>query len=205
MVTVAFSGCTARSVGNDFTLSNEKSEGVVILSVSHDLSGRNANAIFYLDGLPAQGGSTLVSADDAIPGVHRKSEFTDSRGRLLVLALPPGRHVINYWQISNGTGLRIFPKESPPPLEFDVVSGHVKYIGNLHANLQIGKNVFEIPITADGYPEVIDRQARDLPLFESRYPQLKGKVTVDLLPIGPWMLTPETTRKTDLRVVPGTK
>ncbi len=206
LVIMGLAGCAAKSIRNDFTLGKEQAEGIVVLSVSHDLAGpRGTKAIFYMDGGAAHGGSMLFSVDDVIPGISRSGEFEDSRGHLLVLALPPGRHIIDYWQITNGSGLRIFPKEKPKPLEFEVTSGKVKYLGNLHANLQTGKNIFGITITGNGYPEVVDRQTRDIPMFEDKYPQFKGKVALDLLPLGPWIQSSETRKQTDVIVLPTTK
>lgn len=206
LVIVAFAGCAAKSIRNDFTFSKEQTEGIVILSVSHDLAGpRGTRAIFYMDRGAAHGGSTLFSVDEAFPGSLRRGEFKDSHGHLLVLSLPPGKHVIDYWQITNGSGLRIFPKEKPKPLEFEVTNGKIKYLGNLHANLQTGKNIFGITITGNGYPEVIDRQTRDIPMFEDKYPQFKGKVALELLPLGPWVQSPETNRQVDITILPTAK
>lgn len=197
-------GCAAKSIPRDSSLGSEPDKGIVVVSVSHDLAGRRAaRAIFYMDGGAVSGGSTLLSLDEVIPGTPRGSEFKGSYGHLLVLSLPPGRHAIDSWQITNGTGLRIFPREKPTPLVFEVVSGEVKYLGNLHANLATGKNIFGMTITADGYPEVRDQRQRDLPMFESRYPQLKDKAVIDLLRLGPWIDIPETRRQLDpLPVVP---
>lgn len=196
-------GCAAKSLQKDFVFSNEGNDGIVVVSVSHDLAGkRAARAIFYMDGGIGSGGSMLRSLDEFIPGVPGGSEFKDSYGHLLVLALPAGKHTIDSWQITNGTGLRVFPKEKPSPLTFEVVGGQVKYLGNLHANLATGKNIFGITITGDGYPEVRDQQQRDIPLFEDRYPQFKGKITVDLIQLGPWMASPETRKSIDVISTP---
>jgi len=206
LIVVTLAGCAAKSIRSDFTLSKEQAEGIIILSISHDLAGpRGTQAIFYMDGGTAHGGSILFSVDNNVLGVPKRGEFKDSHGHLLVLALPPGKHAIDYWQISNGSGLRIFPKEKPRPLEFEVASGSVKYLGNLHANLQTGKNIFGKNITGNGYPEVIDRQSRDIPMFEDKYPQFKGKVGLELLPLGPWVQSFETRKQTDLSILPLTK
>lgn len=195
---VVLTGCAAKSIPKDASLSSESNEGIVVVSVSHDLAGRRAaRAIFHMDGGAVRGGNTLLSLDEVIPGTPRGSEFKDSYGHLLVLSLSPGQHTIDTWQITNGTGLRIFPKEKPTPLVFEVVSGQVKYLGNLHANLATGKNMFGITITADGYPEVRDQQQRDIPMFEKKYPQFSGKVVIDLLQLGPWLESPDTRKQID--------
>jgi hypothetical protein len=195
---VVLTGCAAKSIPKNSLLSDESKEGIVVLSVSHDLAGRRgARAIFHMDGGAASGGNTLLSLDEVIPGTPRGSEFKDSYGHLLVLLLPPGKHMIDSWQITNGTGLRIFPREKPTPLVFEVISGQVKYLGNLHANLATGKNIFGITITGDGYPEVRDQQRRDILMFENRYPQFSGKVVIDMLRLGPWLDLSDTDRRLD--------
>jgi hypothetical protein len=150
--------------------------------------GRGAKAIFYLDGGVMSGrGSMFFSLPDAVPGIPGASAFEDSYGQVITLALPPGRHEIDAWQITNGTGMRIFPKEKPAPLVFHVGAGEIKYLGNLHANLQAGKNLFGKSIVGDGYPEVRDLRERDIRMFEVKYPQFKGKVVADILGLGPWI------------------
>lgn len=195
---LVLTGCAAKSIPKDAPLNDESKEGIVVLSVSHDLAGRRAaRAIFHMDGGAISGGNTLLSLGEVIPGTPRGSEFKDSYGQLLVLSLPPGKHTIDTWQITNGTGLRISPREKPTPLVFEVISGQVKYLGNLHANLATGKNIFGITITGDGYPEVRDQQQRDIPMLENRYPQFSGKVVIDMLRLGPWIDLPDTNKRLD--------
>ena len=203
---VALTGCAAKSIRQDFSFNNVQGEGVVVFSVSHDLAGkRAAKAIFYMDGGVVSGGLTFFSLDDAFIGIPNGSEFKDSYGHLLVVSLPAGRHVIDYWQITSGTGLRIKPSEKPAPLVFEVVSGQVKYLGNLHANIQTGKNIFGSTVTGDGYPEVRDQQQRDIPMFENKYPQFKGKIVLDLLPVGPWVQSAENRKQLDVITAPPAK
>lgn len=147
--------------------------------------------------MSAKDGKMLFSLNDAVPGIAGGSAFQDSYGQLLVLALPSGKHEIDSWQITNGTGLRIFSKEKPVPLVFEVSKGQIKYLGNLHANLQTGKNLFGMTITGNGFPEVRDQGKRDIPMLEEKYPQFKGKVAIDLLPLGPWVRSAETLRRVD--------
>jgi hypothetical protein len=177
----------AEPINAEYSFKEDQSEGVVFLSVSHDLAGRRAvRAMFYLDGGPLRGGSILYSLRDAFPGIQAGSEFKDSYGQLIALALPVGKHRIESWQIFNGAGLRIHPREKPAPLEFDVVAGQARYLGNLHANLQAGRNIFGIMIVVNGYPEVRDRRDRDVESFAKKFPQLSEKVVAEPLTPGPW-------------------
>ena len=201
LLIVTLSGCAAKSVQKDFTFKDDQSnEGLVFFSVSHDLAGgRGAKAIFYLDGGVTSGtGSMVFSLREAFPGIPAGSEFEDSYGQLVALALPVGKHQIDGWQITNGTGARIYPREKPAPLEFHVQAGQAKYLGNLHANLQTGRNLFEVTIVGNGYPEVRDRRDRDVEIFEARYPQFKGKVVIEPFALGPWIGKSGTRTQVDI-------
>lgn len=188
LVLGALAGCASKSVSKDFSLDPAKGEGMVVFSVSHDLSGgRGAKAIFYMNGGPtAKNGHYVFSLQDVM-GVPTGSDFEDAYGRLYALSLPAGHHAFTGWQITNGTGLRIAPKEAPTPLEFDLAKGEVKYIGNLHANLTTGKNIFGVTIVGSGFPEVKDQRERDLALFDEQFPQFKGRAQTALLRRGPWL------------------
>src|SRR6185312_13378187 len=185
---LTLAGCSVQSVKKDFSFSDASNEGIVILSVSHDLSGgRGTRAIFYMDGIPVHGGKMLFSLDDAFPGIPRGSDFADSYGHIIVMSLPAGKHFMDSWQVTIGSAAYLYPRRKPVPLEFEVRKGEIVYLGNLHANLYTGKNLFGMSVVGDGYPEVRDERERDLPMIEEKYPQFKGKVAVHLLPLGPWV------------------
>ncbi len=192
-------GCASKSVPKDFSLDAAKNEGIVIVSASHDLSGgRAARAAFYLNGGPMEEhGGLLSSLPDIFPGIPGGSDLEDGYGKVFALSLPAGQHKITSWQITNGSGLRIFPREKPAPLDFHVAAGEVKYLGNLHAILQTGKNLFGITVVGNGYPEVRDEQERDIAVFKEKYPQLKNGIVVDLLSLGPWITGAENRRHVD--------
>jgi hypothetical protein len=140
-----------------------------------------------------------------VPGIWGSSDFDDGeiQGQVFVLALPAGKHKIDNWQIESGF-LRIHPKEHPTPLVFDVVPGEIKYVGNLHANLRSGKNILGMTRVANGYPEVRDERNRDISMIDAKYPQVRGKVVYDLLPLGPWIAGAGTTQYVDLPPPPQT-
>jgi hypothetical protein len=194
----ALLGC-AQPVRNDFSFKEGDKVGVAIISVSHDASGgRNARAIFYLDGGVTSGrGSVLTSLREVLPGVAGGSDFEEDYGQVLALALPAGKHTIDTWQITNGTGLRIHPRGKPTPLVFEVAAGEVEYLGNPHGVLHMGKNIFHMTIVGDGYPEVRDQQQRDVAWIEEQYPQFKGKVVARLWPLGAWTGL-ETSKQVDI-------
>lgn len=183
-------GCASKSIQGDYSLDTAKDEGVVVVSVSHDSwAGRKARGFFYLNGGSlSENGHMLVSLPDAFPGIPGGSDLKDGYGKLYVLSLPAGRHSLRSWQIEDLAGAsRIRPEKEPVPLEFQVVAGKVQYLGNLHVNLRQGKDLFGRTIVGNGYPEIREQQGRDLAIFEKKYPQLKGRASVDLLPQGPWV------------------
>jgi hypothetical protein len=187
VVLLLFAGCAAQPIEREFAFAAEPGEGVVFLSLSHDLSGgRGTKAIFYLDGGPVSGGTMVFSLREAFPGINAGSEFKDSYGQLVALALPAGKHRFDSWQIYNGRGLRIFPAGRPPPLEFTVQAGQARYLGNLHANLQAGRGLFGVNVVFNGNVEVRDRRDRDVEVFERKYPQFKGKALMEPFQPGSW-------------------
>jgi len=190
-LTWLLAGCAERSVRDDFSFDKAKNEGIVIVSASHDESGgRRVQAEFYLDKSTMH---MISSLPDVVPGIPGGSDFDNDYGKVYVLSLPAGRHEFSSWHFVSGTVI-VGPKEKPTPLSFDVVANQVKYLGNLHAHLLMGENIFGISILGSGYPVVRDEGERDLAIVAEKYPQLKDKVTIDLLKRGPWISSWETTR-----------
>lgn len=162
-------------------------EGVVVFSVAHDAAGgAGNNVLIYLNGGPlGRNGAIYESSEKVLGTIPRRSEYKDVRGRLFAVPLPPGEHEFTNWNITNGSGLRIFPKGMPTQ-RFQVNAGQVKYLGRFHGHLARGKNLFGITVTGDGFVSVNDEQATDLELLGRRFPQYSAKVEVDLLRAGPW-------------------
>jgi hypothetical protein len=94
----------------------------------------------------------------------------------------------------------VLPAGPLVPLEFDVVAGRVIYLGNLNARVAAGRNLFGQRTANDGVGEVRDRRTVDIPLMEARYPTLKGKSVVALLPLGIWG-NDETMKRLDPPIV----
>lgn len=196
---LVLSGCAAKSVSKDFTFDATKNEGIVVVAVSHELSGgRAGRGLFYINGGQMEtNGHMLASLVEVVPGIAGGSDFQESYGKLFVLSLPAGKHAFTSWQFTNGGGVGITPRAGLKPLEFQVVAGEIKYLGNLHLNLQMGK-VLGMGIVNDGYPEVRDQRTLDLALFDAKYPQFKGKVAMDLLKLGPWVADAGNRSRIDL-------
>lgn len=192
-------GCAAKSVKSDFSLDPSRNEGVIVVSVSHDdEGGRGTRAIIYLNGslLTDENAKLLQSLPDIAFGIHGRSDLEDGYGQVLALALPAGHHELRSWQIAQGQ-IRLRPSETTLSLGFDLASGEIKYLGNLHAHMMYGKNIFGMTILGDGYFELRDLHERDIAIFEGKYPQFKGKAAVALLPVGPWLSGDGTRRQID--------
>ena len=200
VVFAALAGCASKSVKSDFTFKDDQSDGLVFFSVSHDLVGTtNTKVIFYFDGGPVSGGSMVYSlSQNPLLLTGYPGEFEDSHGQLVTLALPVGKHQITCWQVTGTGGVRLGPTGALPPLEFSVQPGQVRYLGDLHANLRMGKNLLGLLVVGDAYPEVRDKRDRDVELFNKKYPQFKDKVTFDPLALGPWIADSGTSRRVDI-------
>lgn len=200
LAVLALSGCAAKGVKSDFSLNPEGKEGIIVVSVSHDDSGgHSTRAMIYMNDslMTNENAKLLKSMPDIAPGIHGRSDLDDGYGQVLALALPAGHHHFDTWQIAQGK-IRLRPAETPPSLEFDLAPGEIKYLGNFHAHLAYGKNLFGMTILGNGYFEVRDLHERDIAIFESKYPQFKGKNQLSVLPIGPWLKGDGTRRQVDM-------
>jgi hypothetical protein len=185
---VLFLGGCASKAPKDFDFAKNPNEGVAVFAVSHDSeAGRGVTLMVYLD----RESNPLVNAPYAsvkdVAGIRTGSDFEDDYGRLAVVNLPPGKHNFSFWQITNGSGLRIMPTKDLPPLEFEIKSGSIVYLGDFHGITATGRNIFGIKITGGGYPELRDSHERDFAVLDSKYPQFHGKAQIQLLPLGPWL------------------
>jgi hypothetical protein len=188
-VLLAASGCATSSVDKDFSLAEHPKDGVVVVSVSldSDVLG-NSNAIFYWDdGRPNSLQGRLESRAESIPGIYKPSEFEGVVGRLYAFNLPEGEYRISSWMVQAGGGRMAQTRTNEPePLPFRVKAGEVKYIGNFHAHLEFANLGGILPVLADASPEIKDERARDIALFQKKFPRLGDKVLVDLVSVGAW-------------------
>jgi hypothetical protein len=189
LIGLLLAGCGPSNVRTDYHLDQHPGDGVVVLSVTHDLdAGRAATAKFYLDGTSSllDPDTKVLSSLNEVMGVKTGSDYEDAYGQIYVIPLAAGRHRIASWQITNALGAGRLPDGPLAPLVFDVVAGQVTYIGNLNARLSAARNFLGAHVINDAAVEVRDRRETDLPLLEERYPQLKGKAVIALLPLGAW-------------------
>ncbi|MDD4964407.1 MAG: hypothetical protein PHI11_10875 [Gallionella sp.] len=204
LLAFALGGCGTKIVKNDFSFSPGDNMAIAVFSVTHDKKPgtRNAVAHFYVVDKSNGNYQVLESQSDAVIWKFGDSEFPDQYGRLMSILLPASSYVLSSWLIDNGTGMQITPRTKPEKLPFELHAGEVKYMGNLHANLDTGENFLGISITSSGHPEIKNEAERDIPLFEKKYPQFKGKVVVDLLKLGLWTPASEVGSHINLNMIP---
>jgi len=186
-VALLLSACAARQVSRDSDTAGDANTGVVAFAVTHDLGVQSGhNAIVYLDDGPISGGWAYQSYESPLPLYTRGSDYSDAVGYLYVISLPAGRHEFTSWQITDGGGLRIYPKKPVQRLAFDVKPGEIQYVGAFHAHVQQGRNMFGWMATHNGFIVTTDKSARDLSLLLKRYPKLQGKVATTVVHAGVW-------------------
>jgi hypothetical protein len=118
-----------------------------------------------------------------------KRDFLNPPGALWVLELSAGSHRISRWGVMYNTGLGggTFQPRDCPPLEFELHAGEILYLGNLHMETSMAKNIFGLKVLGRGYPTFRDERARDLARFRQQYPALAPhRVDVHLLDFSPW-------------------
>ena len=187
-------GCATQAPRN-IDLAARPGEGVVVFAVSHDVSGgRGSTFSVHLDKEGPDALTHIYPSVETKATIRMGSDFDDDFGRIAVVNLPAGRHELSTWSFSNGTGLFISPKVTPPPLPFEVKAGSVIYLGDIHGLLGVGRNLIGMKSAGDVEPEVRDRHERDLAVLDAKYPQFRGKAVVQLLPTGAWAPGPKTSR-----------
>ena len=192
-----FLGCAGTSVPVSATLGETTQKAIVVLSVSQDSDiGSATHTIFYLDN-DRLADRAVLSSVQTVLSLPSKSDFQDRRGHLYVLELPPGQHQIDTWQVATN-GNRVFPRTKLEPLKFEVRKGDVLYLGNLHADIELGRVSFLLPpMPTWAAALVADRSAEDILVAEARVPSLKGRTRTAMLPMGSWGSDRRTSNKTD--------
>ena len=109
-------------------------------------------------------------------------------GRLYVLPLPPGEYAIDAWSVVYRNVLRQtgLPASPPPPLRFNIQPGQIRYIGNLHMEIDMGGEFADPYNVVALWPKLRDEQLRDLALLASKKPEAAKAAEIDLLPLGDW-------------------
>jgi hypothetical protein len=188
-------GCeTTSNVEKGFDPASSASTGFVVFTVTHDRGEglkTGANLKFFVNSRDVERGTPQARSFSNMEALSplMTSEIEGTWGRIYVRQLAVGRYGFTDWELvqETGVGRRILtPRVRAAPLAFDVKQSQVIYLGCIHANVVWGSNVFGVPLAAGAVPEVRDEYARDVAIAIKNYPQLQGKVTRALLPLGAW-------------------
>ncbi len=169
---------------------NNKSMGVLSASITYAASTQTMNAWFYVrkKGSSGDDGSLRLAAKShsansgglIFSGMVRNIDFPDTPnrgGRVFAMSLDPGEYELHSWDIfvqtPGGYG-DITPSAAPQPLPFTVKPGAITYLGSLHGQTVMGKNVLGMDVPASGTAEISDKSDRDLPMIFDKYPMLEG-------------------------------
>lgn len=186
-------GCTNMPRGEPAASLNDSTKGIVMAAVSFKRTSMTNNSWFYVrkkssteggnDGIrlsavdPLIGPFTINLKQLPILG-NSSGDFPDMPlrvGRVTAIALEPGEYELYAWGLYvnafGGYGY-VTPKAPPPPLGFTVKAGEVTYLGALHGETIMGRNLVGLPVVASGYPIIEDKRSRDEPMFRSRFPML---------------------------------
>ena len=175
---ISLTGCAINStkpIARDFSFDAKANTGLIIGSISQELAKNKVNSYFYLasnnDIHTSQ--KVKVSKNSLLLHSYKRSQFSETSGRIYALELPVGKHTLKTWSVFNGTGATITPRNEPTPIEFTVKKGEVLYVGNLHMNFINGRNLFGMSIIGSAYPELTNEYDRDISVFHDKYPGLK--------------------------------
>lgn len=193
---VGLSACSAPNVKPDLSAEQlaKTNKAVVVFSIAQPLnSEKYGDSLFRLT-RTGESGSIHATSHDVMNPISGTppSEFTDRYGRLATIELEPGEYQVD-WMFSDGQGHFSVPG-LPARNLIQVKAGEVLYVGELFIKLEFGETLFNIQrvVAAGGF--LNDESARDIPLFEKKYPKL-GKPEVRLFRTGP--ILPDTSNVLD--------
>ena len=187
-------GCQTTIEANirpDYTFENKKDTGLIIGTVSHRKDvGKDASSIFFINYRSKN--PLVILNSGASQFFLRKNELegTGFYGKLFVIEVPAGRHVVDHWQIfsMHSLGTVLTPKSEPPPMNFEITAGEILYLGNFHVAINTHENILGEPIPDGGIPIIKDESKRDLRMLRERYPQFNERnVKVNVIHSGPWI------------------
>ena len=195
---IVMAGCeTTGNIEPKFDMASLKQGGLVLFSVTHDKDAEHAfrqgaNVKLFIEFRDVANGTEIPRAFSNMETMSllMTTPFEHVWGRTYVRNFAAGRYELSGWYVEQNTGVgirSITPKSSSPSIPFEVQPRSVMYIGNVHASLGWGKNLFGVDLLADAFPKVGNEFERDVKLILKDYPQLEGKIVVKPLRPGLWL------------------
>lgn len=155
----------------------DKSLGIVLAAVTTVKVKYIEDANYYLRETGTKEEQRIDAFEGSIFGKHDDYPEDKSRdGSLIALPLKTGSYELCNWGLYIATGVSftdIHPAKPPVPLKFTISPGEITYIGDLHIDPLMGKNLLGISIPGGGNPGISDNSAVDLQLLRKKYPNLQ--------------------------------
>lgn len=183
---VVLSACSATNVKPDLSVEQlaKTNKAVVVFSIAQPLNSEKYGYSLFRFTRTGETGSIHATSHDVMNPISGTppSDFTDRYGRLATIELEPGEYQID-WMFSDGQG-HFSLQGLPARNVIQVNAGEVLYVGELFIELQFGETLFNIQRVVGAAGVLNDESARDIPLFEKKYPKL-GKPAIRLFRTGP--------------------
>ena len=172
-------GCGTTNVRNDYALSQQSQKGLVIGSLTQSKSSKGHQgfssaisgiSLVYRNTETEETGR--IGIDSTLPGPLYSGDFSNAKGELIAVELPPGDYVFEKWHALQGSYTNVY-SNIPYPIKFSVYRNRAVYIGNLNLEIIFGRNIIGIGIVAGGLVTVNDSRERDIRVLLTRYPNIE--------------------------------
>jgi len=186
-------GCSMTKESIQSSKPVDKNLGIVLAAVTTKKAKFIEDANFYLKETGTKKEKRIDAFGLSLFGQH--DDYPEDKlrdGSLIALPLKPGDYELINWGLYTANGVSftdIHPAKSPVPLKFTINPGEITYIGDLHIEPIMGKNLFGIKMPVGGNPGISDNSAVDLKLLREKYPNLQDwPVRTDVIDGSAWNL-----------------
>lgn len=191
VVLLSIQACTTvKNIGSGFTFDSSKKNGLLLGSFSQDEKDGFGvvNSVVYFTSTTRQEQRYSIDAKhENFLGLHKDSDFEKVNGNLFVVELPEGKYQLTDWLITLGSAPRLRATNKPPNLEFEITANEITYIGSIHMNLILDRNLLGLIIVFGGTPEIRDESIRDINVFKQRFTKLQAtEIKRKILKVGLW-------------------
>lgn len=175
LTTFSLASCASKNIAANYDFNDTKGKAILFGSVTqeHNPASRASYGILYYRG---EENGYVMTQIEKFPGssqfnAYQRSDFSDKTGRIFVLEVPAGDYAFTGWQVFS-RGERLHPSESPAPIKYSLKPGEITYVGNIHFDFSLAKNVFGSSIINDVKPELSDNYDQDFSILKQKYPNL---------------------------------
>lgn len=176
-ILLIFSGCASEIALINPNTEAEKSNGILLTSITSDDSHQLFDAWFFY----RPKGTKEEIRLDAFEGaglLMKPSDFSRNEnrsGRLIATSLKPGEYELFNWTLYvnrlGGYGY-ISPRNPPPPQTFNIQPGEITYLGNLHVSTIMKDGPFGFPMIFGGNPNFSDQSEKDFEILRKKFPNI---------------------------------